>query len=119
MYDADGSLRGELAYVFEKLVRRRHCSLCDITHGALKRRSSFDRAVTSLGAPVVLVHRDELDPDVAAAVGSAAPCVLARTANGLTELADADELASCGADPDRFVGLLRANAEALDLQFGQ
>jgi hypothetical protein len=37
VYNAEGSLRGELAYLLGKLTGRAHCALCDITHGALRR----------------------------------------------------------------------------------
>ncbi len=36
VYDADGTLRGELGYWVGARLGRRHCSLCDITH-ALRR----------------------------------------------------------------------------------
>lgn len=32
VYDADHTLAGEVAYVVGKLLGRRHCALCDVTH---------------------------------------------------------------------------------------
>lgn len=117
VYDAKGSLRGELAYLLGKVAGRRHCALCDITHGTLRRRPEFDRAAASLGPPFTLVHLDQMGHDVATAVGGAAPCVLGRTDDGLVVLADGPELSSCAGDPDRLVDLLRDNAATLGLRF--
>ncbi len=41
VYDADGSLRGELAYWVRARLGRAHCALCDITHGAVRERREW------------------------------------------------------------------------------
>ena len=33
IYNANGSLLGEMRYVFDKVFLKKHCALCDITHG--------------------------------------------------------------------------------------
>ena len=38
VYDADGGLLGEAAYVWGKVRGTRHCALCDITHRRVRRR---------------------------------------------------------------------------------
>ena len=115
VYDAKGSVAGELAYVFGKLVGRRHCALCDITHGALRRRRSFDAVTESLDVPFDLRHLDELTPDIAEAVAGRPPRVFGRTSDGLVLLADADELEGCGSEPTALLALLQRNAERLSL----
>jgi hypothetical protein len=100
VYHADGSLRGELTYVVGKLVGRAHCALCDITHGAVRRRATFDASVATLPVEMHLVHLDERDADIAAASDGHTPCVLARTDAGPVVLLDADELERCAGDPD-------------------
>jgi hypothetical protein len=79
VYDADGGLRGELSYVVGKLVGTRHCSLCDVTHGTVRRRPAWDAMVARLAVPFELVHRNEVTDDVASHVGPGQlPVVLAR-----------------------------------------
>ena len=94
VYDADGTLRGELAYWIGARLGRRHCSLCDITHSPVRRKPEWDRMVARLGRPIVLLHRNELDPALEAAVREIAlPVVVAHHANGSTSVAlDADDL---------------------------
>ena len=64
VYDADGGLLGEAAYVWGKVRGTRHCALCDITHGRVRRKPEWDRMVADLGVPVDLLHLDEMPPDV-------------------------------------------------------
>ncbi len=109
MYDADGSLRGEVSYVVGKLLGRRHCSLCDITHSPLRRRPAWDALVASLGVRFDLRHRDELDTAEAEAVRVLRlPVVLVERRGSLEVLLDDGELDGCGGDVDRFGQLVRA-----------
>ena len=49
IYNADGTVLGEIAYVFAKYTGRRHCELCDITHGTVRRKPSWDDACSRAG----------------------------------------------------------------------
>jgi hypothetical protein len=85
VYHAEGGLLGELRYAYGKVRGTAHCSLCDITHGTVRRKPEWDAMVARLGLPVRLVHLDEMDADVADAVAvSGSPVVLARL-DGLVE----------------------------------
>ena len=108
VYDAEGSLRGEVAYLWGKLRGTRHCSLCDITHNHVRRRREWDRMVATVGVPLDLVHLDELPADVAAAVvDHGAPVVLARTEDGLHPLVFPAELDGLDGSVARLGELLR------------
>jgi len=92
VYDADGGLRGELAYLAGKLGGR-HCSLCDITHSPVRRRREWDSYTASLPVPFEVVHRNERDPAVRAATTGREPCVIAQTDTGsIIMLVDAPSL---------------------------
>ena len=113
VYDANGGLLGEAAYVWGKVRGTRHCALCDITHGRVRRRPEWDRMVAYLGIPVDLLHLNEMPPDVRQAVaGYGAPVVLARTANGLRPLVVAAELDALDGSVARLGDLLRARLAA-------
>jgi hypothetical protein len=93
VYDADGGLLGEAAYVWGKVRGTRHCGLCDITHSIVRRKGEWDRMVATLPVPVRLLHLNELDDDLVAAVAATrAPVVLAREGDGWRELVGAAEL---------------------------
>lgn len=76
IYDADGGLRGELAYLVGK-ARGEHCSLCDITHSPVRRRRSWDAYVAGLPVPFDVLHRNERSEELAAATAGIEPCVVA------------------------------------------
>ena len=118
IYHADGSLLGELRYAFGKITGRAHCALCDITHGGLRRRASFDQALRVLPVPFHLIHLDERTPELTAVSQDATPCVLGRTDTGWRLIVEPAVLEECNGDPAR---LLDAIARAMDhhqLRFG-
>jgi hypothetical protein len=93
VYDADGGLLGEAAYVWGKLRGTRHCGLCDITHSSVRRKASWDRMAASLPVPVRLLHLNELDDGLRASVASTgAPVVLGSDGGTWRELVGAAEL---------------------------
>lgn len=109
VYDADGGLRGEAAYVVGKLLGRRHCGLCDITHSPVRRKPVWDAFVADLGVPFRLRHLNELTPAEARAVAQAgAPVVLVVEDGRHETLVDAATLDGLGGDVDRFAALLTA-----------
>ncbi len=114
VYDADGSLRGEVSYVVGKLLGRRHCALCDITHSPVRRKPQWNAMVADLGVRFDLRHRDELTAAEADAVrGVPLPVVLAEDPDGLRVLLDSRRLDTCGGDVDRFRSLLRDSLNTL------
>lgn len=106
IYDADGGLRGELAYVIGHLLGRRHCSLCDITHSPVRRKPQWDRMVASLPVPMTVVHRNEARADELRAAG-ALPAIVARTSgDDVLPLLGPDDLDRCAGDVDRARALI-------------
>lgn len=108
VYDADGGLLGEAAYVWGKVRGTRHCGLCDITHSTVRRKGEWDRMVARLPVPVRLLHLNELDDDLRAAVAATrAPVVLAREAGTWRELIGAAELDEMAGSVDAFEAAVR------------
>lgn len=93
VYDADGGLRGELAYLTGKLAGR-HCALCDITHSPVRRRQAWDSYVAGLPVPFEVLHRNERSEPLRIATAGHEPCVVAHTDDGgIVMLLDAAGLA--------------------------
>lgn len=112
VYDADAGLLGEAAYVWGKLRGTRHCGLCDITHGAVRRKGAWDRMAAELPVPVRLLHLNELDDELRAAVAATrAPVVLARDAGDWRELVGAAELDEMAGSVDALGAVLRDHLE--------
>ena len=95
VYDADHTVRGEVAYWIGARLGRAHCALCDITHGMLRRRSEWNAYVAGLAVPFETYHRDDQPDEVRATSGDLAPVVVAETSTGCVVLLDADALDAC------------------------
>lgn len=115
VYDADGTLLGELAYAVGHLLGRRSCALCDITHGGVRRRPEFDEAAAILGVPLDLLHRDERSQALATLTEGALPCVVAEGEGEQVVLVGRGALAACGKDPVALVDAIRSAAASADL----
>jgi hypothetical protein len=102
VYDADGTLLGELRYWFGARLGRAHCALFDIPHGAFRERGDWRTCRDELPVPFEAVHRDEVPADVVAAV-EALPAVLAVTESGPVPLLGPAELEACAGDPEALV----------------
>ncbi len=100
VYDADGSLLGEVRYVVGRALGRTHCSLCDITHGRVRERLEWREACEQLPVPFTAVHLDERSDQERNASDGLTPCVLAHLEDGTIEvLLGADDLDDCAGDP--------------------
>ena len=108
IYDAEGSLAGELRYVLGKLRGTHSCSLCDITHGPLAKKKAFIALERRLRVPIALLHLDELDAAQRLASGSEVPCVLLEQPAGLEMLIRPVELERLAGSVDAFEQLVRA-----------
>jgi hypothetical protein len=114
VYQANGGLMGELAYVVGKAIGQAHCSLCDITHSTWHRKPEWDRFIASLPVPFELVHLNERDDVVLKASEGSTPCVVAVLKDGPAQrLLESAALESAEGSIDHFADLLRTSV--LDL----
>jgi hypothetical protein len=95
VYDADHTIRGELAYWIGARLGRAHCSLCDITHGTFRVRDEWTTCRAGLPITFDTFHRDDQPPAVRSAVDGVAPVVVAETTDGITLLLGPDQLEAC------------------------
>ena len=113
VYNADGTLSGELRYWLGARVGRAHCALCEITHGSFREKEEWKRQSASLPVPFEAVHLDERSPEVAAASGAQTPCVVALiSAVGYELLLGPDQLEACRAEPAAPAAAFKSQAQA-------
>ena len=106
IYNANGSLTGEIAFLFGKFTGRTECALCDITHGTFKKKSAFSSAKQTLGVPFEILHLDELDTTLCSFKESA-PCVVAIRGSDCSILLSKAELALCDGDVTNLFEVLK------------
>lgn len=80
IYNADGGLRGELAYVFGHLIGIRSCSLCSISHSPIKKKNSFkdleQHLLAEHGVAMRMIHLNERNERETKASQGREPCML-------------------------------------------
>ena len=103
VYDADSSLRGELTYWVGARFGRRHCSLCEITHGSVRPRPEWKACQTGLPVPFDTFHRNDQPEPIRTAAGGRAPVVVAETDTGHVLLLASSDLDACDGSIDRLV----------------
>jgi hypothetical protein len=115
VYDADGTLRGEVAYWVGARLGRRHCSLCEVTHGVFRKRSEWTTCRSGLPIPFDTYHRDDQPDAVRVAAEGRYPIVVAETAVGHVVLLTPAELDALNGSVDRLLESVETAAIAAGL----
>lgn len=115
VYDADHTLRGELAYWVGARLGRAHCALCDITHGMFRQREEWRRCRDGLSVAFDTFHRDDQPDAVRTRVDAVVPCVVAETDNGIVGLLGPVELDACAGSVDLLLAAVEAAMAAASL----
>ncbi len=115
VYDADSTLRGELSYWVGARLGRRHCSLCEITHGSVRQRPEWKTCQDGLPVPFDTYHRNDQPGSIRVASGGEAPVVVAVTDAGHMLLLAAKDLDACDGSIDRLVEAIAESAVRLGL----
>lgn len=115
VYDADHTLVGEVAYWVGARLGRRHCALCDITHGLFTPKRDWTECRTGLPYVFDTFHRDDQPDAVRAALAGAAPAVVAEFNDGsVVPLLDGAALDACHGDVQALIAAVDAAIDRLD-----
>lgn len=115
VYDADSTIRGELAYWVGARLGRRHCSLCDITHGSVRQRPEWKACRAELPVRFDTYHRNDQPEQIRTAADGQAPVVVAETNVGHVLLLTPEDLEACNSSIDRLVAAIEQVATRLGL----
>ena len=111
VYDADGTLRGEVSYWVGARLGRAHCSLCEVTHGLFAPRRDWKKCRDGLPVAFETYHRDDQPDRVRSVLGDELPAVLAETDEGMVILVGPDGLESCAGSVDLLVEAIEQAVE--------
>ena len=118
VYDAEGTLRGELSYWVGARLGRAHCALCDVTHGLLRERRDWRECREAMPVPFDTYHLDDQPPAVRDAAQGVAPVVLAETAVGYVVLLGPSQLEACSGSVASFSAALDRAVTGAGLSVG-
>jgi hypothetical protein len=117
VYDANGTIRGELMYWVKARLGVSHCALCDITHGRAGERADWRSCRDRLPVAFDVYHRDDQADSVRRASGDTAPVVLAETSDGLVLLLSPSDLVACNSSPEDLVAKIESAMTSRDLEW--
>ena len=107
LYNANGSLMGELRYVWAKLTKTTSCSLCDLTHGWNPfGKSSWKTACRDSEVEIDLLHRDEALEVQLSAVDSL-PAIIRLDVDDWIQVLDSEQIAFYGDSPRELLAVLQ------------
>ena len=111
VYNARGTVLGELNYLFRRTFAGEHCALCDITHGSVRRRPAWDRCAATFsiahGVDIELFHLDEVPVELEQCADFVAPGVFLQKADGsFSLLVGPEELQTCDHSPEQLFSML-------------
>ena len=95
VYDGEGGLAAMLRDVYQKLLGREECPLCEIVYSPLGKRRAWRACEAQLGMPIESLHRDGIPAEWGLAQ-SELPCILARRGDAVpTVLVSREEILGC------------------------
>lgn len=106
IYNAEGSLRGELEYIYNKYVNNIKCSMCDITHGTISLKRKWKEKCSTFEIKIECLHLDELPNDIKKLVKDKTPCVVGQINSAKTILMHDNELIKMSGNVDSFFRFL-------------
>ena len=113
VYNAKGTLIGELAYITKKLLGVSKCALCDITHGwQIKGKASWKEQCRLSTLDFEFLHLEELNEEQKAIVHHF-PAWLIYQDQKWVELMTADEIESFKNDPQGMIHVLENRVSQL------
>ena len=102
IYNAEGSIFGELKYFYNKYIRDINCSMCDITHNTLSEKKEWKKRCMVSSLKIECLHLDELPKDIENLVEGNTPCVVAKTSSTNEIIIEDKELIAMKGNVDSF-----------------
>ena len=115
VYNANGTLAGEIRYFLGKRFGTAHCALCDITHGLVSEKADWRACTTALTIPFQTYHLNDQPEAVSEAAEGRAPVVLAECEEGWVVLLEPEHLEACNKDVETFTQVMQTRLGLLGL----
>ena len=113
IYNAEGTFKGELEYIYNKYVNNINCSMCEITHGIISPKKKWTEKCSTFRIKIECLHLDELSNDIKKLVTDKTPCVVVQMNSVKTILIQNNELIKMSGNVDSFFRLLDVKIKIL------
>ena len=102
IYNAEGSIFGEIRYLYNKYIKDIKCSMCDITYNTLSEKKEWKKRCMVSPLKIECLHLDELPKDIENLVEGNTPCVVAKTSSTNEIIIEDKELIAMKGNVDSF-----------------
>ena len=113
IYNAKGSIIGELKYLLLKYFYGFKCSMCEITHNSFSEKKEWGNQISQSSYTIKAVHLDEQSDDLYQFSIGKAPCVVGENSKGFKLIFTSDELNSFKGDVHQFFNKLDMKAKLI------
>lgn len=113
IYNANGSLFGEISYLWKKYTSKVKCSLCNITHNTFFEKLEWKKNVQKLKISLETIHLNERSSNLMNITNSKAPCVILKNKDKYTILVNDTELDKMAGDVNSFFKVLNKRINQL------
>ena len=102
IYNANGSLSGEIAYFFKKYFYGLKCSMCEITHNFISEKKEWKDRRIQTKINLRTVHLDEQNNDLYNFSYGNTPCVIGESEKGFKLIFTTTELDNLNGNVELF-----------------
>ena len=102
IYNANGSLIGEISYLWKKLFSDFDCSLCNISHNTFTEKRIWKKEISNFKYELEMLHLDEQSEDLQSFTKGATPCVVSKGESGFKIILSESQLKKINGDVPLF-----------------
>ena len=113
IYNANGSILGEINYLFKKYLLGFDCSMCRISHNSFYEKKEWKDKVLQSDLNLKTVHIDEQSDDLYQFSNGKAPCVVGENNEGFKFIFENDELNEFNGNVQKFFEVLEKKVNSL------
>ena len=102
IYNANGSLAGEISYLWKKLLSDFDCSLCNISHNTFTEKRTWKKELSKSKYKLEMLHLDEQSEDLKSFTKDVTPCVVSEDDSGFKIILSESQLKKINGDVPLF-----------------
>lgn len=102
IYDVHSGVIGEFVYILAQLIGRKHCALCNITHGTLFKKNDWHALTKRLNVRIELLHLNDQHERMRNFTEGKTPCIVQENQGNYQILLDKVQLQACKGSVSAF-----------------
>ena len=92
IYNAKGSILGEITYLWKKLFLNFDCSLCNVSHNTFTEKQLWKKEISKFKYKLEMLHLDEQPENLQMFTEGLTPCVVSNNESEFNLIMDRDQI---------------------------